>query len=47
MPACATALPLGTADAESILRHFTKNNMEHPTYKGLYELGKAPKTLFL
>jgi hypothetical protein len=47
MPACATALPLGTADAESILRRFTKNNMEHPTYKGLYKLGKAPKPLFL
>jgi TnpA family transposase len=47
MPECATALPLRTADAESILRRFTKNNMQHPTYKGLYELGKAPKTALL
>jgi TnpA family transposase len=47
MPECATALPLGTADAESILWRFTKNNMQHPTCKGLYELGKAPKTPFL
>jgi TnpA family transposase len=47
MPECATALPLGTADAESILWRFTKNNMQHPTCKELYELGKAPKTVFL
>jgi TnpA family transposase len=39
-----TALRLGTADAESILRRFTKNN---PTYKALCELGKALKTAFL
>lgn len=42
-----TALPLGTADAESILRRFTKNNVQHPTYKALCELGKALKTTFL
>jgi hypothetical protein len=47
MPACATALPLGTADAELILQRFTKNNTQHPTYKGLYELGKGPRTAFL
>ena len=38
---------LGTADAESILRRFTKNNVQHPTYKALCELGKALKTVFL
>ena len=43
----ATALRLGTADAESILRRFTKNNAQHPTYKALCELGKALKTVFL
>jgi len=35
----ATALRLGTADAESILRRFTKKNVRHPTYKALCELG--------
>ena len=43
----ATALRLGVADAESILRRFTKNNVQHPTYKALCELGKALKTMFL
>ena len=43
----ATALRLGTADAESILRRFTKSNVQHPTYKALCELGKALKTMFL
>lgn len=43
----ATALRLGTADAESILRRFTRNNVQHPTYKALCELGKALKTVFL
>jgi hypothetical protein len=43
----ATALRLGTADAESILRRFTRNNVQHPTYRALTELGKALKTTFL
>ena len=43
----STALRLGTADAESILRRFTKHNSQHPTYKALCELGKALKTTFL
>lgn len=43
----ATALRLGTADAETILRRFTKGNVQHPTYKALAELGKAVKTIFL
>jgi TnpA family transposase len=42
-----TALRQGTADAESILRLFTKTNVQHPTYKALCELGKALKTIFL
>ena len=43
----ATALREGTADAESILRRFTRNNLQHPTYKALSELGKACRTIFL
>jgi TnpA family transposase len=42
-----TALRLGTADTEAILRRFTKNNVQHPTYKAFAELGKAIKTIFL
>ncbi|MBU9719354.1 transposase, partial [Klebsiella pneumoniae subsp. ozaenae] len=26
---------------------FTRNNVQHPTYKALAELGKAIKTIFL
>src|SRR5579872_6517216 len=34
----ATALRLGTAETEEILRRFTRNGIQHPTYKGLAEL---------
>jgi TnpA family transposase len=43
----ATALRLGTAETEAILRRFTRNNVQHPTYTALAELGKALKTTFL
>jgi TnpA family transposase len=43
----AAALRLGTADAESILRRFTRSAPQHPTYQALAELGKAIKTIFL
>jgi TnpA family transposase len=43
----ATALRLGTAETEAILKRFTRNNMKHPTYQALCELGKAIKTIFL
>lgn len=43
----ATALRLGTADSESILRRFTRTNAQHPTYAALAELGRAVKTIFL
>ncbi|MCP4360162.1 MAG: Tn3 family transposase [Chloroflexi bacterium] len=43
----ATALRLGTAEAESILRRFTRHGIQHPTYKALVELGKVAKTIFL
>ncbi len=42
-----TALKLGTAQAEAILSRFTRNNVQHPTYKALAELGKVVKTIFL
>lgn len=43
----ATALRLGTAETEAILRRFARNNLKHPTYQALAELGKAVKTIFL
>jgi TnpA family transposase len=43
----ATALRVGTAEPESILRRFTRANVQHPTYQALVELGKAIKTTFL
>ncbi len=43
----ATALRLGTADAEAILKRFTRHNPQHPTYQALVELGRVMKTIFL
>ncbi len=43
----ATALRLGTADAEAILSRFTKNGVKHPAYQAVLELGKVRKTIFL
>jgi TnpA family transposase len=43
----ATALRLGTAETEAILRRFTRTNLQHPTYRALTELGKAVRTVFL
>ena len=43
----ATALKQGIANPEAILRRFTRNNIQHPTYRALSELGKAIKTIFL
>ena len=42
-----TALRLGTAEPEAILRRFTRSHAMHPTYRALAELGKAIKTMFL
>jgi TnpA family transposase len=42
-----TALRLGTAETDAILRRFTRDNVQHPTYKALVELGKACRTIFL
>ena len=43
----ATAMRLGLADPESVLRRFSQANAQHPTYAGLKELGKVVKTIFL
>jgi TnpA family transposase len=43
----ATAIRLGTASADAILKRFTRNTPQHPTYRALAELGKAVKTIFL
>jgi TnpA family transposase len=43
----ATAIRVGTASAEAILRRFMKVNAAHPTYQAMIELGRAQKTVFL
>ena len=43
----ATALRLGTADAETLLKRFTRSPFPHPTYHAIIELGKVIKTIFL
>src|SRR5437868_12336672 len=43
----ATALRLGTDETEEILRRFTHNGVQHPTYSALLELGKVQRTIFL
>ena len=42
-----TAMKSGHANPESILRRFTKNNLKHPIYTALSQLGKALKTIFI
>ncbi|MGI8590866.1 MAG: Tn3 family transposase [Nakamurella sp.] len=43
----ATALRLGTAEAEQVLCRFTRGGPKHPAYLALQELGRAVKTVFL
>ncbi|MDN5854455.1 MAG: transposase [Actinomycetia bacterium] len=43
----ATAIRVGTASTEAILRRFMKANATHPTYQAMIELGRVQKTIFL
>jgi TnpA family transposase len=43
----ATALRLGTAETEVILKQFNRSETKHPTHQALTELGRAVKTIFL
>jgi TnpA family transposase len=43
----ATAIRVGTASTEAILRGLMKANAAHPTYQAMIELGRAQKTIFL
>ncbi|GLX04668.1 Tn3 family transposase [Microbispora sp. NBRC 16548] len=42
----ATAIQVGTASTEAILRRFTRT-ASHPVYQAMLEVGRAQKTLFV
>ncbi len=41
------SLKLRTAEADVIIKRFSKDNYTHPVYRALNEIGKATKTIFL
>ncbi|MEO8963235.1 MAG: Tn3 family transposase [Gammaproteobacteria bacterium] len=41
------ALKTGTADADVLIKRFSKDNYNHPVYKALIEIGRVIKTIFL
>lgn len=43
----SVAMKEGYANPESILRRFTRNNLTHPVYSALSQLGKVIKTIFI
>jgi TnpA family transposase len=43
----ATAIRVGAASTEAIVRRSMKTDATHPTYQAMIELGRAQKTIFL